>query len=402
MAALAFTGLGDRDTTTEAFVDVNRAQDWNGFLEALRAYQTPTQNLVFADAAGNIGFISPGRVPLRKSGDGLMPVDGASGDSDWTGFVPFEQLPQAYNPPTGFLFNANNANIADDHVPTFGRDWEENYRARRIQQFIDSIDKHSLDTSAAMQTDILSLAAIDFLPLLKRIAPASERAGQALALLARWNGAMNKDAAEPLIFEAWLSAMRRIMIDEKTGLRLAEKGPYAAMTLFSLLTDHPQWCDAPEKPDPDCRKTMARGLDDALTLLVQRDGADMSQWRWGAEHISVLTHKLYSHVPVLDRLSDLSRPASGGFYTLDRGEGFDPKPDRPFARTHAAGFRGVYDLGDPDKSRFMIATGESGHIFSPHYGDLVPLWSAGQAITLAGSEAELKQNGAKLLVFTPP
>jgi penicillin amidase len=402
VAALAFTGLGDRDTTTEAFVDVNRAQDWNGFLEALRAYQTPTQNLVFADATGNIGFISPGRVPLRKSGDGLMPVDGASGDSDWTGFVPFEQLPQAYNPPTGFLFNANNANVADDHTPTFGHDWEENYRARRIQQFFDTIDKHSLDTSAAMQTDILSLAAIDFLPLLKRIAPTSERAGQALALLARWNGAMNKDAAEPLIFEAWLSAMRRIMIDEKTGLRLAEKGPYAAMTLYSLLTVHPQWCDAPEKPDPDCHKTMGRGLDEALALLAQRDGADMSQWRWGAEHVSVLIHKLYSHVPLLDRLSDLSRPSSGGFYTLDRGEGFDPKPDRPFARTHAAGFRGVYDLGDPDKSRFMIATGESGHIFSPHYGDLVPLWSDGQAITLAGSETELKQNGAKLLVFTPP
>jgi penicillin amidase len=173
------------------------------------------------------------------------------------------------------------------------------------------------------------------------------------------------------------------------------------MTLYSLLTDHPQWCDAPEKPDPDCRKTMARGFDDALALLARRDGADMSQWRWGAEHVAMLTHKLYSHVPLLDRLSDLSRPSSGGFYTLDRGEGFDPRPDRPFARTHAAGFRGIYDLGDPDKSRFMIATGESGHIFSLHYGDLVPLWSAGQAITLAGSEAELKQNGAKLLVFTP-
>jgi penicillin amidase len=173
------------------------------------------------------------------------------------------------------------------------------------------------------------------------------------------------------------------------------------MTLYSLLTGHPQWCDAPERPDPDCNKTMARGLDDALALLTQRDGADMNHWRWGVEHVSMLTHKLYSHVPLLDRLSDLSRPASGGFYTLDRGEGFDPKPDHPFARTHAAGFRGVYDLADPDKSRFMIATGESGHIFSPHYGDLVPLWSAGQAITLAGSEAELKQNGAKVLVFSP-
>jgi penicillin amidase len=398
--ALAFTGLGDRDTTSEALMRVNRAQNWDQFLDAMKLFQTPTQNIVFADSAGNIGFISPGLVPLRKSGDGLAPADGASGANDWTGFIPFEQLPQAYNPQTGFLFNANNANVSDDHDPTFGRDWEEPYRARRIQQFFDTIDKHSLDTSAAMQADIVSLAASDFLPLLKRVAPADAREKQALDLLAGWDGAMDKARPEPLIFEAWLSALRRIMITEKSGLPLTEKGPYAAATLLSLITDHPQWCDSPQKADPDCRQTLARAFTEALGLLTQRDGADIGQWRWGGEHVAQLTHKLYSHVPLLDRLSDLSRPSSGGFYTLDRGEGFDPKPDHPFARTHAAGFRGLYDLADPDKSRFMITTGESGHIFSTHYGDLVPLWSEGKAITLAGSEADLKRAGAEELVFT--
>jgi penicillin amidase len=398
--ALAFAGLGDHDTTTEALMRVNRAQNWEQFLEALKLYQTPTQNIVFADTAGNIGFISPGLVPLRKGGDGLTPADGASGDNDWTGYVPFEQLPQAYNPPTGFLFNANNANMPDDNVPTFGRDWEEPYRARRIQQFFDTIDKHSLDTSAAMQADLLSLAATDFLPLLKHITPTDDRAKQALALLGTWDGRMDKERPEPLIFEAWLSALRRIMIDEKTDLHLTEKGPYAATTLFSLLTDHPQWCDVPQKPDPDCRQTIERAIHESLALLTQRGGDDMTKWRWGAEHVSQLTHKLYSHVPLLDRLSDLSLPSSGGFYTLDRGEGFNPKPDHPFARAHAAGFRGLYDLGDPDKTRFVTATGQSGHIFSRHYGDLVPLWSAGKGITLAGSEAELKQSGAEELVFS--
>jgi penicillin G amidase len=379
---------------------VNRAGNWEQFLDALKLYQTPTQNIVFADIAGNIGFISPGLVPLRKSGDGLAPADGASGEKDWTGFVPFAQLPQVYNPATGFLFNANNANVPDDNVPTFGRDWEEPYRARRIQQFFEQIDKHSLDTSAAMQTDVVSLAAIDFLPVLKRIAPADERARQALALLAHWDGKMDKDHAEPLIFEAWLSAMRRIMIDEKTGLALTEKGPYAAAALYSLLIDHPQWCDAPQKPDPDCRQTIERALHESLALLTKRDGDDMTKWRWGAEHFSALTHQFYSHVPLLDRLSDLSLPANGGYYTLDRGEGFKPKPEHPFARVHAAGFRGLYDLGEPDKTRFMIATGESGHIFSRHYGDLVPLWSTGQAITLAGSEEELRRGGAQELVLS--
>ena len=157
--ALAFTGLGDRDTTAEAFMHLNGARNWDEFLDAMRLYQTPTQNIVYADVAGDIGFFSPGLVPLRKSGDGLAPVDGASGDFDWIGTIPFEQLPQLHNPEIGFAFNANNANVPNNHQPTFGQDWEEDFRARRIQQFMDTIDKHSLDTSAAMQADHLSLAA---------------------------------------------------------------------------------------------------------------------------------------------------------------------------------------------------------------------------------------------------
>src|SRR5277367_3988000 len=446
--ALAFTGLGDKDTTFEGLMRVNVAHNWEEFLAALRLYQAPTQNLVYADASGDIGFISPGLVPLRKSGDGLAPTDGASGATDWIGFVPFEQLPQLHNPPVGFVFNANNAIVAPDREPMFGRDWEEAFRARRIQQFFrseqlpqlhnppvgfvfnannaivapdrepmfgrdweeafrarriqqffDATDKHSLETSAAMQADHVSLAALDLLPLLESVKPDNERARQALALLAGWGGMMDKDRAEPLIFEAFLSALHRILLIEKTGVDLDDKGPFDATTLISLIKDHPSWCDAPGKPDPDCRLTLARALDEGLAQLVKRDGADTSKWAWGNEHVALLRHKVYSHIPLLDRISDLSMPSSGDFYTLDRGGGFEVPKDMPFARTHAAGFRGLYDLADPDKSRFMITTGQSGHIFSPHYRDLIPLWIDVKSIPLAGTEAELQKAGAKELVF---
>jgi penicillin amidase len=172
-------------------------------------------------------------------------------------------------------------------------------------------------------------------------------------------------------------------------------------TLISLMHGHPSWCDAPEKPHPDCRKTLGRALDEGLALLVKRDGPDMSQWRWGAEHVALLQHQVFSHVPLLDRVSDLSVPSSGGFYTLDRGGGFETPPDKPFARTHAGGFRGLYDLAAPERSRFIIATGESGHIFSRHYRDLVPLWIDGKSITLTGSEDDLKKAGAAELTFSP-
>ncbi|HEY5205559.1 MAG TPA: penicillin acylase family protein, partial [Roseiarcus sp.] len=399
--ALAFTGLGDHDTTGEALMRVNSARNWAEFLDALRLYQTPTQNFVFADVRGDIGFLNPGLVPLRKSGLGLVPVDGASGAFDWTGAIPFDQWPQLHNPEAGFAFNANNANFSDDHKPSFGQDWEENFRARRIQQFFDTIDKHSLETSATMQADHLSLDVRDLQPFIATIAPSDERARKAQAMLLSWNAVMDKDRAEPLIYTAFLRSLHKILIDDKTGLPMGEKGPFAVTTLVSLMRDHPSWCDAPGAPDPDCRRALGRALDEALALLVGRDGADMSQWRWGAEHRAVLRHQVYSHVPLFDWLSDLSVSSSGGYYTLDRGGGSEVVPNLPFARTHGGGFRGLYDLADPEKSRFMIATGESGHIFSRHYGDLTPLWNDVKSIRIAGSEDQLKKAGAQELRLEP-
>ena len=119
------------------------------------------------------------------------------------------------------------------------------------------------------------------------------------------------------------------------------------------------------------------------------------------EHVAVLRHKVYRHVPLLSRISDLSVASSGDFYTLDRGGGVEVPPDLPFARTHGAGYRGLYDLTDPEKSRFMITSGQSGHIFSRHYGDLVALWNDVKSITLTGSEEDLKKAGARELIFSP-
>ncbi len=399
--ALAFPGLSDHDTTSEAAMRLDAAKTWQDFLGAMRLWQAPTQNIVYADTGGDIGFFSPGLVPLRKSGDGLAPVDGASGAFDWVGTVPFEALPQLHNPSAGFAFNANNANVADDHQPTFGQDWDEGFRASRIQEFFDTLDKHSLETSAAMQADRLSLAAKALQPFIARIAPSDERARQAQALLGSWNAVMDKDRPEPLIFTAFMASLRRALLEDKTGVDMEAKDPFAVKTLISLMTDHPSWCDAPDKPDPDCKRTLGAALDAALALIVKRDGGDMTQWRWGHEHVSLLQHRVYSHVPLLDRLSDLSVPSSGGFYTLDRGVGAGDVKDKPFARTHGPGFRGLYDLADPEKSRFMITTGQSGHIFSPHYGDLVPLWNDVKSIPLTGTEDDLRKAGAKELTLTP-
>ncbi len=399
VVALAFTGLSAADTTSEALARLNQARGQSDILEALKLYQTPAQNIVYADREGHIGFINPGLLPIRKSGDGRTPCDGASGAFDWTGMATFEQMPQVRDPEAGFIFNANSAVVPSNFSPSLGREWGEPFRARRIQAFMNEDGVHTLDTSARMQADHLSLAAKDLLPALLALTPATPQAKEALALLRDWDGVMDKDRAEPLIFEAWLYEMHRMLVTEKARDPIKEKGPFAAASIEFILNHRAaEWCGT---NDADCAHLKTEALNRALAMLTARQGADMKKWRWGRENVAMLRHKFYNHIPLLDRLSDLSVESSGDFYTLDRGGGTENDADHPFARTQGAGYRGIYDLANPDASRFMIATGESGHILSRHYGDLVPLWNEGRYISLSGSEDELKRRGAEELVFKP-
>jgi penicillin amidase len=395
--ALQFTALDGRDTTAEALVRLNRARDWDSFLDALHPYVAPPQNFVYADTAGHIGFVNAGRVPARHEGEGLVPVDGARDGHEWERMVPFAALPQVRDPPAGFIFNANNA-VTDRTTPYFfGIDWEEPYRAQRLQHFFDTIARHSLETAAAMQMDIVSPVAQQLLPHLLRQRPDSPRAAAALSLLKNWDGAMDQARPEPLIFEAWLYEMHRKLLVEKAGLPLEAKGPYFATAIAAILeADDRDWCGA-----NGCAPIITAAFGDALAMLQARLGEDMAKWTWGREHVSRLDNIFFSHVPVLSTLTDLSVPSSGGFYTLDRGEGWSADPREPFARRNAAGYRAIYDLGDPDASRFVIATGESAHVFSRHYGDMVPLWNSGRYVTLAGTRETLAARHLPQLDFVP-
>ena len=399
VVALAFTSLNADDRTSEALVNLNHAYDWKSFLDALALYQAPTQNIVYADTAGHIGFINPGLVPVRMKGDGTIPVDGASGAYDWRGMVPFSSVPRVYDPKAGFVFNANSTVINGAFSPyNFSHDWDEPYRSRRLQNLFDTIVTHTLDTSAAMQMDDVSTVVPELLPYLIRAAPAGESAKQALTLLKAWDGRMDASRPEPLIFESWLYQMhKKILADKAETKLLAEKGPYSAGTLAIILNaDDKEWCGK-----EGCAPVVRRALDDALDNLQHRYGRDMTAWRWGDEHVTVLKNKVFGHVPFLAASSDLSVSSNGGYYTLNRGESAEVDTDHPFLRRHAGGFRGVYDLGDPNKSRFMIATGESGHILSAHYGDLVHLWNDGKYITLSGTHDELAGRGLPELVISP-
>ena len=167
--SLAFTGLSDRDTTAEALWRLNRAPDWEGFKAALRLIQAPQQNIVYADVQGNIGFYTPGLVPIRRKGDGSVPVPGWTDEYAWTGAIPFEELPQAFNPPDGRIVNANNRVVGPDYRWFLTNRWDDWYRAARIEQVLDASRRHDVDAAESLLKDNVSLAAQELLPLMLKI-----------------------------------------------------------------------------------------------------------------------------------------------------------------------------------------------------------------------------------------
>lgn len=403
VAALAFTALAPGDTSAQAIYQLNRAGNWQEFLAAMRLYRTPIQNVAYADADGDIGFLTPGAIPIRRSGRGELPADGASGAQDWTGTIPFEALPQALNPPGGAIANANNAPVGPGYPHYLGDGYDEPYRARRIVELLDADGPNTVERSQAMQADTLTTEARELLPLMLEIDPADDRMAKALALLRGWDLRMDRNRPEPLVYMEWLRRFAHAVFDPPLG-PLAEDyfGLHPAI-LTTILARDPSWCgDAgASAPPSDCKALLRQTLGEALDALTQRHGADMAAWRWGAEHIAPLSAQVLSRVPAVGDLISLAIPTDGGPYTLNRGGTSITDPEAPYADLHGAGYRAVYDLADRSRSRFMIATGQSGNPLSPHWGDLVADWRDGRYLTLSGGEADLAAAGQSLTTLQP-
>jgi penicillin G amidase len=401
--SLAFTGLGEADTTAGALLDLNAARDWPGFLQALQTYQTPPQNIVYADRAGAIGFINPGLVPVRKAGDGRYPVEGASGAFDWQGTIAFAQLPQLINPPGGVILNANNAVVGHD-IAAYGRSWDTPYRAQRIAELLQPLRKSSVTDHAAIQGDILALPARQLVPALLALLPRDGLApDETLArdLLQDWDGAMLASRPEPLLFEWWLMRLYDALLRPPFGGAATQQ--YNALAVQQVLANPSGWCDRRIQPrSADCAPQVRAALQQTLSELTVRYGEDIRTWRWGSEHFAPMPNKVLGHVPGFNKFFGLEHFSDGGFYTVNRGGNFDENgKTHPLIKTHGGGYRALYDLADPANSRFMIATGQSGHPLSPYYANLLPLWRTNQSVTLSGSAADFAAQHNGHLTFVP-
>ena len=398
--ALAFPALAPGDRTPEALYRLNRARNVDEAASALADFHSPQQNIIYADGDGRIGFTAAGLVPVRASGTGRAPAAGWDGAADWTGFIPFAELPRVADPARGRIVNANNRLVGEDYPYLIAADWPEPHRADRIGELIDGAGPMSVEDMARIQTDTLSPAARLLVPEFLQLAgqPEGDQARAAMDLLARWDYHMSIDQPQPPIFLAWLNSFsHRITADE-----LGERRMLRPLALLRMVRERAEWCDDVSTPAREtCAEAAAASLDDALALLSRRMGEDMSTWQWGALHKAHFHHPLFDRIPVLRQIFDIMIPTGGGPFTINRGVADLSDSAELFHDIHGPGYRAVYDLADLDASLFMTATGQSGRPFSPHFDDLTPLWARGDYIRLSGGIAELAAGGAGRLHLSP-
>ena len=400
--ALAWPALRDDDRSADALLHLNLARDWPGFLDAMRLFHSPQQNVVYADREGHIGVIAPGRVPIRKAGDGRLPVPGWDGSHDWTGYIPFEALPRLFDPPNGLIVAANNRLVGPGYPHLLTADWAYPQRARRIGAALGNAAKSGLSDSLALQLDTRSEAAAALVPLLLRAEPAGTMEAEARDSIAAWDLRMERDAAEPLIFYLWIRELTELIFADELAADSAQLLRPDVARLLEVLDgaeDAAAWCDDTTTDAPeDCNGLVARALTNALLNYRIEFGRTPARWRWGDAHKVRFRHPVWSRVPLLDRLVGYEIATDGGDYTVNRGAMRFSGPDAQlFEHVHGAGLRAVFDLSDLDRSRFIIATGQSGNPLSPHYGDLAEAWRDGDTMELVAPRA----GAAKVLRLDP-
>ena len=400
--ALQATALDGADTSLETVMRLGLAQNWNDFLAAARRNVSPMQNVVYGDTAGNVGLVSPARVPIRRKGDGWVPSPGWTGEYDWAGFVPFDDLPRVYNPASGIIVNANGRLVPDDYRHFITRDWADPYRQRRANQLLREVERHPVYGMIAILADNLTLDAAEILPLLLKPEARSPRAAKVRDMMGRWNRFMLARRPEPLIYEAWIWELERTLLADRLGDEIfpAFVAPDVP-TLMRILRDRPQWCDNPKTPTVEsCDDAIASALERALDWIAQRQGPDVESWQWGREHIATHRHPLFDGVPLMRDIASVRFPSDGGANTINRANpSYQGKA--PFESVHGAGYRAIYDFSDLDNSRFSIPLGQSGNMFSRWSRNFVEGWQALRYIEIAGTRAEIARTAVGIINLNP-
>ncbi len=380
--ALKWTARDPKNLTLDAFQMLNRATDWKSFENALKRFGGPAHNFVYADVKGNIGWHIAGAIPTRKTGEGALPYDGSTTAGDWTGDIPFDELPYLYNPPSGFIVTANQRTVGTDYkYPQMTRAALAPWRARRIYNLLSKTTKASMDDSRDIQHDAY---AIPLAMLAKTLVADGSVSAETLAVLKDWDGKMTPDSRGAVLTNE---------IRNCIGNKMAEDNkPVTSFLIQNRILDRAieekltRWLPAAYKTYGELYK--ACDATARTTLAANKTyGADPAGWVWGKTFMSRFAHPLAA-VPFV----------GGQFATPNvgiNGSGFTPNVGS------SVSMRLIASPGNWDATRHVIPLGESGDPRSPHYKDQFDQWRTGDPAIFPFTKAAVEKAAISVTVMSP-
>ncbi|MEO6920837.1 MAG: penicillin acylase family protein [Collimonas sp.] len=382
-------------------IDYMRAKTFAQFKHSLLHWGAPTENQVYADTKGNIGWVPGGLAPIRPNWDGLLPVPG-DGRYEWAGFWSGDQLPSSYNPKQGWFTSANQMNLPSDYPyreRKLGFEWTNNSRFTRINEVLSALEKVSLEDSMRLQNDDLSIPARRLMALLKPLSSGDAQTQAALNLLAGWDAIERADSAQAALFEVWLS--RHLGKDFKAAVLSpaaadAMGAPDTAVLLDTLEQPQARFGqDAVQKRN----QVLLASLAAAYAEMEKLQGSDTVQWQWGKLHHNLMEHPLAAAVDGTTRAKLNVGPMSthGGAYSPNQST----YRSSDFQQTNGPSFRVVVDVGNWDNSRAVNSPGQSGDPDSPHYRDLADKWLKGEYFPLLYSRAAVEKATVERIRLQP-
>jgi penicillin G amidase len=404
--ALRWTAL-DPAPTADAILALNRARDWDEFRAAAADFAVPSQNLVYADREGHIGYQAPGRIPIRKPGhDGLMPAEGWVSANDWTGdYIPFDGLPNVLDPEEGFIVTANQAVIGPEYPYHLTDDWDQGYRATRIRHLLEEEGELSIDEMTDLQLDTHNPMAAVLVPYLLDVDVPAGYYEEGQDELVGWDFDQPADSGAAAYYNAvWSNLLRLAFHDEIRPDNWPDGGDRWFSVVRSMLDEPagPWWDDVSSEDVVETRDDILRqALMDARDEMTRRQALDPADWTWGHLHRMDLRSSTLgdSGIGIVERLVNRDGYQVGGGSSIVDATGWEAAEG--YEVTSAPSMRMVVSLADLDDSRWINLTGVSGHPGSSHYDDQTELWVEGEYLPWAHSREAVEEAGEATMVLEP-
>ncbi len=404
--AFQWTGLRERSRLFAAVLQINRARNWDEFRAALKLWDVPSQNFVYADVEGNIGYQLPGNIPIRAKGNGMFPAEGRTGEYEWTRYIPFDELPSVFNPPTHFMASANNCIVPATYKYWLSYDCAAPFRQQRIFDLIKAKDKLTIEDVEAMHRDTYSAPEARLKTYLAALTPDGLLQARALEYVKAWDGYLTMDNVGGTITAVTLQRAVRNVFGNKLDADLAKAyfshSDYHQRVLLTLLEQPTNaWWDDPTTKEPPAETRdviLQKSFAEAVEWLSKNYGETPAEWKWSRVHTATFAHTLGSVQPLnlLFNVGPVGAP--GGEATVMR-MGF--RANVPFVINTASSMRMIVDLGNLANSRYIHTTGQAGQPLHKHYSDMVLLWRDGLYVPMPFDRAKIDATREGVLVLVP-